>query len=130
MGGPICTASKKLGHVGLSAAHNEYMAMHWCNRTTSWLRDLLQELDMGDVVAEPTTTFGDNLAANNLAEEDMVTKGNQFYRVQHHYNKECFDEGISKVMWISSEENFADIFTKAVPRQVLERLLSRLTGYA
>lgn len=129
-GGPICTASKKLGHVGLSASHNEYMAMHWCNRTTSWLRDLLQEIDMGDVVAEPTLTYGDNLTANALAEEDMVTKGNQFYRVQHHYNKECQREGICDVKWISSEENFADIFTKAVPRQVLERLLTRLTGYA
>ena len=31
-GGPIVTHSKKLSHVGLSAAHNEYMALQWCNR--------------------------------------------------------------------------------------------------
>ena len=34
MGGPIIAVSKKLNHVGLSAAHNEYQATHWANRHT------------------------------------------------------------------------------------------------
>ena len=76
-GGVIMAASKKLAHVGLSAAHNEYMATHWANRASMWLRDLLAEMGLGDVVAEPTPTYGDNRAANLLCEEDITTCGNQ-----------------------------------------------------
>jgi hypothetical protein len=129
-GGPICICSKKLSHVGLSAAHNEYMALHWANRQTQWVRDILIEMDLNDVVDEPTATFGDNKAANLLCEEDIVTKGNQHYRSPYHYNKEMVNDGQVKVHWIASAENLADIFTKAVPRQVLDSLLTRLQGYA
>ena len=39
-GGPIVTHSKKLSHVGLSAAHNEYMALCNVNSHTVWLPHL------------------------------------------------------------------------------------------
>ena len=45
MGGPIIATSRKLSHVGLSAADNEYQALHWANRHTRWLRDLLTEME-------------------------------------------------------------------------------------
>lgn len=47
MGGPIASASRQLNHIGLSAAHNEYMALHWAIRHTIWLRDLLTEMGLG-----------------------------------------------------------------------------------
>ena len=55
-GGPIIFASKKLTHVGLSALHNEYMGLSWCNRQTAWLRELLVEMGMADIVSQPTIT--------------------------------------------------------------------------
>ncbi len=56
MGGAIIARSKKLAHVGLSAAHNEYMAAHWANRHTAWLRDLLAEMGINEVAQAPTLT--------------------------------------------------------------------------
>ena len=38
-GAVIIAVSKKLAYAGLSAAHSEYMAAHWANRATTWLRD-------------------------------------------------------------------------------------------
>jgi hypothetical protein len=127
--GPIVAVSKKLAHVGLSAAHNEYMALHFVNRHTIWLRQLLTELGLEDVVAKPTLTYCDNRAALTLAEEDIVTTGNQYTRTPYHFNKEVIQDGNVFVEWIASAENLADLMTKSVPRQVIEYLLGRLLGY-
>jgi site-specific DNA-cytosine methylase len=129
MGGAIITCSKKLAHVGLSSAHNEYMAAHWANRHTAWLRDLLEEMGIKEVGATPTVTYGDNRAANLLCEEDIITCGNQFMQVPYHYNKEAVKAGVVEMRYISTTDNLADIFTKAVPRQVLERLLPSILGH-
>ena len=118
---------KKLCHVGLSAAHNEYMAMHWANRHVSWMRDLFRE--MGISLDKPTRLMADNKAANLLAQEEILTTGNQFIRTPYHYNKECERDGVTTVEFIKSQENLADIFTKTVPRQTLEKLLPTIAGY-
>jgi site-specific DNA-cytosine methylase len=130
MGGPIIAVSKKLNHVGLSAAHNEYQATHWANRHTMWLRDLLTEMDLGDAIQEPTATFGDNRASNLLCEEDIVTCGNQFMQIPFHFNKEVIESGAVTIHYVPTAENIADLYTKAVSKQVLDKLLARALGYS
>ena len=129
-GAAIIAQSKKLSHIGLSAAHNEYMAAHWCNRHTAWLRDLLVEMCYLSVGATPTNTYADNRAANLLCEEDIITCGNQFMQVPYHYNKEAVSLGIVTMIYIPTVDNLADLFTKSVSKQVLQRLLPALLGYA
>ena len=128
MGGSVIAVSKKLSHVGLSAAHNEYMAVHWANRHTAWLRDLLAEMEIDEIGQEPTVTYADNRAANLLCEEDIITCGNQFMQVPYHYNKEAVEMGIAVMRYIQSADNLADILTKAVSQQVIERLLPAMIG--
>jgi site-specific DNA-cytosine methylase len=129
MGGPIVTVSKKLAHVGLSAAHNEYMAMHWANRKIAWMRDFLREMALTDVVELPTLNCGDNQAALILSEEDIVTTGNQFIQVPYHYNKEIAEMGESKHVYVPTLLNLADVFTKCVTPQVIKDLLPQVLGY-
>lgn len=124
----MIACSKKLAHVGLSAAHNEYQAAHWCNRHTIWLRELLTEVEMEDALQEPTVTFGDNRAAILLSEEDIVSTGNQFITIPYHYNKEVIERGEVTMRFVPTADNLADLFTKAVSRQTLDRLLPRLIG--
>lgn len=128
-GGPIVTHSKKLSHVGLSAAHNEYMALQWCNRHVVWLRHLLVEMGYSDMVSDPTVVRGDNTAANQLCYEDIVTSGNQFIITPYHYNKEVVTLRLVEVKYVKSEDNLADLTTKAVDRTTSGRLTDRLAGY-
>ena len=128
MGGPIMMSSKKLAHVGLSASHNEYMAMHWCHRHTTWLRDLLLELGLGDVVQEPTLTYGDNTTAIQLCEEEIISSGNQYIYTPYHYNKEVERKGIAKAKWVPTKENLADVMTKCVDAMTHKALVPDLTG--
>jgi hypothetical protein len=128
MGGTIIAVCKKLAHVGLSAAHNEYMAAHWANRHTAWLRDVLTEMNMSAVVTAPTITWADNRAANLLCEEDIISTGNHHMMVPYHYNKEAVNDGIVEMRYIPTIDNLADLMTKSCSKQVIERLLPALIG--
>jgi site-specific DNA-cytosine methylase len=127
--GPIIFTSRKLNHVGLSALHNEYMALSWCNRHTMWLRELLAEMGMAECASQPTATYCDNTAAIMLAEEDIVSTGNQFITTPYHYNKEVEEAKQVKTIYVKTAENIADLFTKAVSRPVVQTLLAKTLGY-
>jgi hypothetical protein len=129
-GGPIIFSSRKLAHVGLSALHNEYMALAWCNRQTAWLRELMAEMGMAECVNQPTKTYCDNTAAIMLAEEDVVSTGNQFITTPYHYNKEMEETKQAKAIYVRTADNIADLFTKAVSKPVLQTLLAKALGYA
>ena len=104
------------------------MAAHWANRHTAWLTDLMEEMEIKEIGTEPTVTYEDNRAANLLCEEDIITCGNQFMQVPYHYNKEAIKMGVVVMRYIPTVDNLADILTKAVSRQVLERLLPAVIG--
>ena len=122
------STSKKLNHIGLSAAHNEYMALHWCNRAVEWLRELLVEMGYPELVSKPTIVRGDNTAANQLCNENIITTGNQFMITPYHYNKEMVNRKVVKIEYVPTADNVADVMTKAVHKNVLDRLLPTLVG--
>ena len=49
-------------------------------------------------------------------------------QVPYHYNKEAVRMGIAIMRYIQSADNLADILTKAVSKQVIERLLPSIIG--
>ena len=83
-----------------------------------------------DAIQEPTATFGDNRASNLLCEEDIVTCGNQFMQVPFHFNIEVIECETITILCVSTADNIADLYTKAVSKQVLDKLLARALGYS
>ena len=130
-GGPLAFQSKRLAHVGHSSAHNEYMAITAAIKRTVWLRQLISELSAcQEVLAQPTVVLGDNTQANRLCREHFITPGNQYIALSYHYNKEQVELGTVTIRWLASAANIADLMTKPVSRQVLNKLLGALTGYS
>ena len=70
-GGPIAWCSKKHQHVGESSAEDEYMAMNHAAKHMVWMRNLLQDMGLGQYVAEPTVLLGDNKQAGKWGREDI-----------------------------------------------------------
>ena len=128
-GGPICTVSRKLNHVGLSSAHNEYMAMSYANQNIVWMRQLMKEMGLEEYIKYPTPLWADNKPANILSREDIVTSGNQYIYLPYHYNKEAIEQGISYVFDIPSRLNISDLMTKSVNSNTLKQLIGAITGY-
>ena len=61
------------------------MALGDCGKAVVWLRRLLAEVHMDDLIMKPTISFGDNATANKLVKEDFISTGNQYiYAVSFH----------------------------------------------
>ena len=127
--GPIDWMCKKHRHVGLSASHNEYMALHWAARSVEWIRHLVTEMGFGEWVKDPTPTLGDNDTATQLSNEDMITPGNKYFLPMYYYSKECVSRGaIISTRRVDTKDNISDLLTKIVTRQDIDRLRGMLTG--
>ena len=61
----------------------------------------------------------------------LLTSGNQFIITPYHYNKEVVTLRLVevKLLYIKSEDNLADLTTKAVDRTTSARLTDRLASY-
>jgi len=127
--GPILWGSKKHNHVGISSSHNEYMALSQASKNVMWIRKLLVEMGFGEMVDAPTPILGDNKQANMLSREDLVTPGNRFIRIEYHYAKECIELQETCTRYVDTLTNIADIFTKPLSRQYIQRLRPTITGY-
>ena len=128
-GGPIASCSKKLAHVGMSAFHNEYMALRHGACDAMWIRNLLNDIGIYHPIVERTTIYGDNQAANQLTKEDFVSTGNKYLYLPYHYVKELYAGGHVEVLYKNTKLNFADLFTKPVTREVIKTLIRKLCGY-
>ena len=128
-GGPMISVNKKANHMGQSASHNEYMTITHAAKYVAWARDLLSETGLKEMCPKPTTVRGDNKAANLLSHEDIITCGNQFIQLLCHYTKQEVEAGNIELLDIVSEDNLADLTTKAYTRQVADKLIPQMTGY-
>ena len=128
-GGPVTWSSKKLAHVGLSAFHNEYMALRHAASSAMWLHSISKEIGCAYMSHKPIQVYGDNLAANRLAKEHFISTGNQYIYLPYFWTKELVQRGIIEVPYVSTKLNISDVFTKAVSKQVMDMLLLKLTGY-
>ena len=130
-GGPILWASKKHKHVGVQGSmQNEYMASGHACRQVAWLRFLLHEMDLDDLIPTPTAVLGDNDPCTRLIWNDIITEGNQFFWREYHFAKECYERGLICPLRIDTTENKADTLTKAKPGIEIEREDDRLRGYS
>eukprot|EP01051_Picozoa_sp_SAG22_P010705 SAG22_NODE_978_length_6192_cov_2.764320_4_plen_117_part_00 len=84
--------SKKHKHVGVQGSfQNEYMCAGHACRGLTWLRQLMEEMGLNDLLQGPTPLLGDNNPSTRLIWNDQITEGNQFFWREYHYSKECYE---------------------------------------
>ena len=131
MGGPLVSYAKKLDHSSSATAANEYMALSHATKHVVWLRQLFAEIGLAALVAEPTPIFADNKTANQWCSEEKISGGNMWILQAYHYVKEMgiLGENLVEIHYVPTKLNLADLYTKAVPREVFEFLAPYLCGH-
>ena len=113
--GPIAWCSRKHKHVSVQGSMQpEYMAAGQACRAVYWIRFLLDEMGLSHMVKKPAPLCGDNDPATRLLCNDIVTEGNQFFRREHHFGKECYEVGDINPLRVDTLVNDTDVFTKAL----------------
>ena len=114
-GGPISFAAKKLKVVALSSAEAEYAAAAYTCREIAFVRNVCSFL--GVHLAKPTVICVDNQAAIKIAENSGVTARNKHFTDAVHYFRELVDKLVVSPVFVTTNHQRADGFTKALDGQ-------------
>jgi hypothetical protein len=134
-GCPIVWASKMQTEVALSTTEAEYIALSTALRECIPLMRLLEELQAAgfDVaVTKPQVkcrVFEDNSGAIELATVHKTRPRTKHLNVKYHHFRHHVDSGAIEVVSIKSEEQQADLLTKPLSEELLQRHRSKIMGW-
>ncbi|KAL0308842.1 UNVERIFIED_CONTAM: Retrovirus-related Pol polyprotein from transposon TNT 1-94 [Sesamum radiatum] len=120
----ISWASKKQATVAQSSAEAEYIAAAATSNQPIWLRRILE--DIGEKQEEPTTIYCDNKSAIAIKKNPVQHSRTKHIDIKYHSLREATTRGEIELKYCSTEEQLADIFTKALPRNKFEELRMKI----
>ena len=124
-GSGVCSwASMKQGTVALSTAEAEYVSASEATTQVMWLRSILD--DLGEKQDKATSLYCDNMSAIAMAKNPVFHQKTRHINRRIHFIREAVQEGIIELKFCRSEEQLADIFTKALPKDRFVQLRSQL----
>ena len=115
----ISWKTKKQSLVALSTCEAEFISITFEIKEGKFLRQLL-----ADMINEECSSFNlhiDNQGAIKLAQNPLHHQRSKHVEVKYFYIRQEIDSGIVNPLYIPSEENISDIFTKPLTKAQLRR---------
>ena len=116
---------KKQATIALSTAEAEYIAGTHTAKQVLWDRSLFKEL--GFDLPKTSTIFSDNQAAVSISHHLEFHMRTKRIDITHHFLQDLVKSEILNVVYVNTQNNLADIFTKGLPR-ILHQNLSYKIG--
>ena len=118
--GPVTWSSKRQKLVTLSTTESEYVTAATASKEAIWLRRLLESIE--SPCAGPTTLNVDNQSAIKLIKNPEFHQRTKHVDIRYHYIREKVQSGDIIVKFVPSDNQKADIFTKALPRERFSKM--------
>ncbi|THH09796.1 hypothetical protein EW145_g1755 [Phellinidium pouzarii] len=112
-GSAIFWSSKEQTLVVLSTTEAEYVALTHAAREAIWLRALLSQVFKLESL--PVEIHCDNQSAIALSAENRFHARTKHIDIQYHFICQCVADGKILVPYVPTDDQEADIFTKALP---------------
>lgn len=122
--GIVTWSSQLQKHVTLSTTESEYVAAAAAAKEAMWLRKLVSNIEGTSL--NTTTLYVDNQSAIKLARNPEFHKRSKHIDVRYHYLRERVSEGDIHVMYVPTETQRADVFTKPLSKDRFKLLCSML----
>nr|GEU36998.1 Gag-Pol polyprotein [Tanacetum cinerariifolium] len=123
----VSWSSKKQKSTAISTTKAEYIDMSGCCAQILWMR--LQLTDYGfDFNKIPL--YCDNRSAIALCCNNVQHSRSKHIDMRHHFIRDQVERGVVELYFVTRDYQLADIFTKALPRQRFEFILSHLDTMA
>ena len=111
-GAPISWKSKSGKSVTLSSTEAEYFASSETAKELKFIFNLMEGMNLHNELKLPMTLRVDNAGAIYLANNHTTGQRTKHIDIRAHYVRELINNGDLKVVFIKSEDNDADIYTK------------------
>jgi hypothetical protein len=125
---PITWQSKKQPTVARSSTEAEYRALANCAADLAWVRMVLK--DLGIFLHAPPTIWCDNLSALALATNPVFHARTKHVEVDYHFIREKVTNRDLQLHHISTDDQLADILTKALPSPRFRYLQDKLMPHS
>ena len=120
----ITWISQKQRCVALSSCEAEFMAATAAACQGIWLQRVLSQIQ--NVKAGPVTLYIDNRSAVDLAKNPVFHGRSKQIDVRYHFIRECVEQGLIVIKHVSTNEQRADILTKALSAVKFEKMRNLL----
>jgi hypothetical protein len=120
-GGAVSWSSKQQSTVAQSTLEAEYMAAAFATKEVLWLQKMMADIGQGPPA--PTVIWCNNQGAIATTKDDAFHPRTKHIDQKYHLVHEKAEAGDIKVIHKPTAEMVVDFFTKALPREKLERLL-------
>eukprot|EP00253_Pinus_taeda_P035880 PITA_35880 len=118
--GPITWACKKQAAISLSSAEAEYRGAVEASKEALWLRQILSEF--GFEQQHPTTLWCDNQSAIQLCKDPVQHQRSKHIGLHMHFIRKLIHDHVLEVQYCSTDDQVADIFTKALTEAKFTKL--------
>ena len=107
--GIISWQSRAQKTIALSSTEAEYMALSDCSRQAKWIKTIMIELGLSD---RPTPICTDNQWAIFIGNNPVKERRTKHIDVRYHHIRDQIENKRVEVVWVPTDENPADMFTK------------------
>lgn len=123
----ISWKSKKQPTVALSSCEAEYMALTAATQEALFLFNVLHDMH-GECIQEKITVYGDNQGAIALTKNPVGHQRSKHIDIKYHFIRTHVQNGKIDLVYVPSDQNVADVFTKPVTRAKLISFAEILFG--
>ena len=117
-------SSKKQQIIALSTVESEYIAQAHAAKEALWLRTFIAELCGED--AQPLTINCDNQGAIALLKDNKFHARTKHINIRYHFIREAIEDQKVSVIYLPTDDNPADIFTKPLAKAKFRRFVEML----
>ena len=123
-GGAVAWSSKKQLVVSLSTTEAEFISAFHCACQAVWMRRVLEQLNCKQNAS--TVIYCDNMSTIKLAKNPVMHGRSKHIDVRFHFLRELCKEGIIELKYGNTQDQVADIMTKALKLDTFEKLRNLL----
>jgi hypothetical protein len=122
-GCPVLWASRRFATVAASTCQAEYMALGIGTRQVLWVRHLLRDILRQDFTGH---LHCDNQAAVKVSTDDSANKRVRHVDREFFLTNQSLHRKETSLVWVPTQDQLADVLTKALGREPFERLRSAI----
>nr|GEY84597.1 retrovirus-related Pol polyprotein from transposon TNT 1-94 [Tanacetum cinerariifolium] len=119
----VSWSSKKQKSTTISTTEAEYITISGCCAQILLMRSQLTDYGFA---FNKIPLYWDNRSAIALCYNNVQHLRSKHINIRHHFIREQVEKGVVELFFVTTDYQLADIFTKALPRERFEFLLSRL----
>ena len=125
-GGAVSWKSSKQEITADSTCEAEYIAASEAAKEAVWMKKFLLELGVVPSIVDPILVYCDNNGAIAQAKEPRSHQRTKHILRRFHIIREIIERGDIRIDKVSSEDNIADPFTKALSQKLFEKHLEKM----